>query len=105
MIDIPIPQEFKIANQVIKVSQPEFIIEDGEYYFGWFSCTKNEIRVARRIKSGGEIIDVEDEARKNTFWHEVYHCFNYFWNTETDECLAQSFANFTREFLATANAE
>jgi hypothetical protein len=50
MINETIPSKFKIANQVIKVSQPEFIIEDGEYYFGWYDCAKNEIRVARKIK-------------------------------------------------------
>lgn len=105
MINETIPSKFKIANQVIKVSQPEFIIEDGEYYFGWYDCAKNEIRVARKIKSREEVIDIEDEARKNTFWHEVFHCFNYFWNTETDECLAQSFSNFMCEFLATSDAE
>ena len=38
----------------------------------------------------------------NTCWHEIFHVFNYHMNNETDETIAQSFANFMREFESSA---
>ena len=32
---------------------------------------------------------------------ELFHAFNYYWNNEADEALAQTFANFMREFELT----
>lgn len=49
----------------------------------------------------GKIIQLTSEQIKNTFWHELFHAFNFYWNNETDEALAQTFANFMREFELT----
>ena len=76
-----IPHSFKIANH---------------------SDTELVIKVARKIKSDkGEEVSLTSEQIKNSFWHEVFHAFNFYWNNETDEALAQTFANFMREFELT----
>ena len=43
----------------------------------------------------------DKEQIKNTFWHELFHAFNYYWDNDEDEALAQVFANFMREFEIT----
>ena len=95
-----LPVKFKIANQEYKVKLVDYL-DDRE--FGEFDCIKAEIRLAKRIKSSydEEFHDLSEEQILNSFWHEVFHCFNWHWNTDTDEGLAQSFANFMREFEST----
>ena len=96
-----LPSEFKIANQIYKVKLVDRL-EDNE--FGNFDSVKAEIRIAKRVESSfdNEIYDLSEEQILNSFWHEVFHCFNWHMNTECDETIAQSFANFMREFQATS---
>lgn len=56
------------------------------------------IKIARKVKlEKGDVISLTDEQIKNSFWH----AFNFYWNNGTDEALAQTFANFMREFELT----
>lgn len=48
---------------------------------------------------GGEVIHLTEEQIKNSFWHEVFHA--YYYCNKQDESLAQTFANFMREFELT----
>ena len=49
--------------------------------------------------------DLEEGQIENTFWHELFHVFNFYFNTEQDEALAQTFANFMCEYLATKRVQ
>ena len=49
----------------------------------------------------GETIYLTEEQIKNSFWHEIFHAFNYYYNNKQDESLAQTFANFMREYELT----
>lgn len=49
----------------------------------------------------GEVIHLTEEQIKNSFWHEMFHAFNYYYNNNQDESLAQTFANFMREYELT----
>lgn len=91
--------EFVIGNQRYTVKYVDEL--DGNY--GEFDSIRAEIRIATKVRSSydDELYDLSEEQIQNTFWHEVFHCFNWHWNTETDESLAQTFANFMREFLTT----
>ena len=93
-----LPIKFKIANQTYNVLLVDHIDDSG---FGEFDSVKAEIRIAKRVKSAydGEYYDLSEEQILNSFWHEVFHCFNWHWNTDSDEGLAQSFANFMREYI------
>ena len=94
-----LPIKFKIANQEYTVKLVEYL-DDRE--FGEFDCIKAEIRIAKKIRSSfdDELYELNEEQILNTFWHELFHCFNWHWNTDLDEGLAQSFANFMREYIS-----
>lgn len=96
-----IPHSFRIANHDFEVLIQDYVEVEGDYVYGTFSSSKQQILIATRIKTEKEDLRLTDECIRNSFWHEVFHCFNYFWNTDTDEGLAQSFANFMREYEIT----
>ena len=98
------PSKFKIANQEYKVKFVDYL-EDGN--FGEFDSVLAEIRIARRVRSGydSELKELQPQQIENSYWHEVFHCFNWHFNTETDEGLAQSFANFMCEYNSSISNE
>lgn len=97
-----IPKRFKIANQWYDVEVKDEVYMDGEGVFGTHSATRAKIEIARQIKySNGDIVAFKDEQILNTFWHELFHAFTYYWNNDIDEALAQTFANFMREYEST----
>lgn len=94
-----IPHTCKIANHLYTISIEEFVQDDGDYVYGYHSDAELVIKIARKVKlDKGEEISLTAEQIKNSFWHELFHAFNFYWNNETDEALAQTFANFMREF-------
>lgn len=97
------PKEFIIANNVIKV-----IIEDIDNVnnnYGTFSDATNEIHIYRSLRIGGKIIPLTKEQLKNTFWHEVMHCFQFYSGKEYDEKEAQVYANFLRDLILSSKYE
>ena len=88
-----IPTEVTIANHTFKIVQYKELYLDDDWIFGCF-CYK-DLEICVRIKDGDSYLP--EEVIRNTYYHELFHCFNYLWNTEVDEALAQSFANFMRE--------
>lgn len=92
-----IPSKFRIACNTIEVS----IEEKGES-FGQFDSLRNKIILYLEVEdSNRELVAQTKEQLINTFYHELFHCFNFFYNTEFDEGLSQSFANFMCEYLET----
>lgn len=98
-----IPHTCRIANHLYNIQLEEFIEDDnGDTIYGYHSDAELVIKVAMKVKlERGDIISLTSEQIKNSFWHELFHAFNYYWNNETDEALAQTFANFMREFELT----
>ena len=97
-----IPKRFKIANHEYKVIVEDFVYDsNGETIFGLHDPVKLEILVATKMRRGDEIIELTDEQVYNSWYHELFHAFNFFWDNGGDESLAQSFANFMREFEST----
>ena len=94
-----IPKKFKIANQWYTVEIVDHL-EDAD--FGDFDSVRAKIRLARKVYSLDEYVELSEEQICNTCWHEIFHVFNYHMNNETDETIAQSFANFMREFESSA---
>lgn len=92
-----LPKTFSLAGlnfRVVNVPQ----VKDGEEYGRYVDVT-NTIELADRVKIDEEWKEVPYHIKENTFWHEFFHIFNYYWNTEFDESLAQVFANFMVEYL------
>lgn len=97
-----IPHSFKIANQLYKVEIQDLVFDDnGDSVFGLHDSITSTISVATRIKRGENYYTLQDEQIKNSYWHEVFHAFNWFWNNNYDEALSQTFANFMRELEST----
>lgn len=98
-----IPHTCRIANHLYTIQLDEFVEDDnGDTIYGYHSDAELVIKVAMKVKlERGDIIPLTSEQIKNSFWHELFHAFNYYWNNETDEALAQTFANFMREFELT----
>ena len=61
-----LPDKFKIANQEITV-----IIEDSLPNNGYFCDATNTIKLARTVKSEGNV-SMSDEQLRNTFYHELF---------------------------------
>ena len=93
-----IPTSFIIGNQKFNVVlYDELYLEDDPVY-GLFDYLNSEISI--RIKKLDDTL-CDKEQVFNSFWHEVFHAFNYLYNNEMNESLAQTFANFMREFQST----
>lgn len=94
-----LPKHFWIAQQMILV---EIKDEPGDV-FGYFDTAHNVIVIYTKMQSNYDhkVVELSEEQILNTYYHELFHCFNYFWNTDTDEALAQVFANFMREYERT----
>ncbi len=69
--------------------------------YGDFNDVKNLIRIAKSVEVDKELIPLTKEQILNTFYHEACHCFQWYFNTDTNEAQAQTFANFMQEFLRT----
>lgn len=98
-----IPNEYKIAGgKTIKVTLHDEL-SDGK--FGDFSPVKNEIRLARKVEEDGESWKQSVEDIERTFYHEMFHSFQWYFNTEFSEEMAQSFSNFMYEMMHTSNGD
>lgn len=92
-----IPKSYKIGGQEFKIKLVDRIRDTDNY--GEFSYCPAQIEIAKKYyDNNGNAIDIPEKQIRNTFWHEVFHSFSYMWNNETDESLAQTFANFMCEY-------
>ena len=87
---------FKIANQKIQTVLLDSL-PGGEY--GKFNDAKNEILIAKSVVVDDEVIELTEQQMQNTFFHEVIHAFQFYYNNEFDEAQAQVYANFICEML------
>ena len=94
-----LPNKFKIANQEITVVMEDSLPNND---YGYFCDATNTIKLARTINSehDGEVI-LSDEQVRNTFYHELFHVFQFYFNDEFNETQAQVYANFMCEFIET----
>lgn len=91
-----IPNKFTIGGQEFEVKLVDRIRDTNNY--GEFSYCPALIEIATKYYDEQGCHDIPENQIKNTYWHEVFHAFNYMWNADTDESLAQSFANFMCEY-------
>lgn len=93
-----LPKSFYIAGIKIDITFVDYLPNS----VGQFNDCTNEIKIAKRVKIDDELVTIPKENIINTFWHEVFHAFNYYWNNQASEEFAQVMANFMTEFLRTA---
>lgn len=100
-----IPESFNIAGgktiEVKLLDTIESCSQKGHYLFGDFNDASSIIRIAKNVPVDGEDFIQTDEDMKRTFWHELFHVFQFYGGFEMDESLAQVFSNFMYEFQNT----
>ena len=93
---LQIPKSFTLCGTTIIVEKVEYI-EDGNIY-GRFCDFTSTITIAEKIWHEGGFVQVPEHIQIKTFYHELFHAFNYNLNTEASEEIAQTFSNFMYEF-------
>ena len=94
-----IPKSFRIGGG--KLFTVELVDNIEHKTYGDFSDAEALIRVAQKISVDGKEVNISEEDQLRTYLHELIHCFNWMYNCECDEALAQTFSNFLYEYLQT----
>lgn len=90
-----IPEEITILKHKIKVIHVRTL--DGK--FGLFDPVKNEIKIALYVLSDDEEVALSPTQILHTFWHEVFHVFQWFYEGGFNEGQSQAYAGFMLEFF------
>jgi len=88
-----IPKEITILKHKIKVIHVRTL----EDKFGEFDPVKLEIKIAQYALSNDKEVALSSEQVLHTFWHEVFHVFQWFYEGEYNEGQSQTYAGFMLE--------
>ena len=88
-----IPKEITVLNHTIKVEVVD-ILDDK---FGEFDPVKLEIKIAQYALSNDREVALSEIQILHTFWHEVFHVFQWFYEGEYNEGQSQTYAGFMLE--------
>lgn len=91
-----IPKGFTLHGCPITVEVVNSL-EDNNY--GEFVDAKELIKVARTVKVDKETVQLSQTQVENTFWHEVFHAFQWHVKGEYDETEATSYAGLMVELI------
>lgn len=97
MINDKIPSEFELAGIKFKVIEKESIKDDDTELYGEFDTNKNTISLAKTIYNE----EVTPQTKINTFYHELAHVLQYYYNNNLDESFAQSVGNLLMQYSQT----
>lgn len=98
---IEIPDTVRVAGNEIKI-----ILEDKvpDNNYGYWSDVTNTIHLARTIEEKyAGVVTLTPNQIRNTYYHELMHVFQFYYNNRTDEGQAQVYANFICEYLDSIN--
>lgn len=90
-----IPKQITIFKHIIKITDID-VLEDK---FGEFDPATNTIKLAKHITSNNIKTELSNIQRLHTFWHEVFHAFQWFYEGEYNESQSQVYAGFILEIL------
>lgn len=90
-----IPEEITILKHKIKVIHVRTLDDK----FGLFDPVKNEIKIAQYVHSNDEEVALSPIQTLHTFWHEVFHVFQWFHEGAYNEGQSQAYAGFLLELF------
>ena len=91
-----IPERFKVAGFEVTVN---FVDKTDDNNYGYWDDVNNTIVISKNISmKNGELTPLSDRQIKNTFYHELYHAFQFYSGREYSEVECNIFANFMLEF-------
>lgn len=91
-----IPKSFTINGFPITVEVVQHL-EDNNY--GDYSDAKELIRIAKTVKADKETVQLSPTQIENTFWHEVFHAFQFHSKGEYDERESAAYAGLMIELI------
>lgn len=98
-----IPESFECAGHTIKVEMHDEL--PGNQY-GLFYDAPRVIKIARslNVEDYGRV-ELTEQQMMNTFWHEYFHCCQFFAGEKYSETQAQTYANFMCELIKTKQSK
>ena len=93
-----IPETFILGCHTFKVQLYRELYDGNDPLYGQFDYDEQVIRI-RIFKDNDELLS--RECILNTYYHELFHAFNYLWNTGSDESLSSTFAMLMCEYETT----
>ena len=101
-----IPKRYKIGGQWFDVKMFD-LVDKGENH-GTFQYGKPLISIATKCKDYDDetqLLEMSESQIKNTFYHELFHSFQYMGGYDLEERVASTFAAFMCEFDETKEYE
>lgn len=92
-----IPRSFKFAGITFNVEIVHDICNNDESEYADFDTNTNTIRLARTIDKEY----VTEQTMINSYYHELAHALQYYYNNQLDETFAQCIGNFLMEYNQT----
>ena len=98
-----IPESFECAGHTIKVEMHDEL-PDNRY--GAFYDAPGVIKIAKSlsVEDYGKV-ELTEQQMMNTFWHEYFHCCQFFAGEKYSETQAQTYANFMCELIKTKHSK
>ena len=98
-----LPSEFKCAGNTIKVQLVEKTHNNN--YGNWCDVT-NTITIAKTIELEDKtVVRLTEDQITNTFWHELIHCFQFYFDNSYSEAQSQVYANFMCEYFESITSD
>ena len=98
-----LPSEFKCAGNTIKVQLVEKTHNNN--YGNWCDAT-NTITIAKTVELEDKtVVRLTEDQITNTFWHELIHCFQFYFDNSYSEAQSQVYANFMCEYFKSITSE
>lgn len=95
-----LPQKFTINSQEITIEIVDTLPNNN---FGQYGCITDNIKIATSVKDDeGNIVKLKDEQIFNTFWHELFHAFQFHSKGKYSEVESNVYAGFLVEFFKTS---
>lgn len=88
-----LPKQITIFGNTIDIIEVDCVNEE----MGDFSPVTNTIHVARHTLSDGIKCELSPKQKVQTFWHEVFHAFQYYSTGKYDEAQSQVYSGFMSE--------
>lgn len=95
-----IPKQFTIHGHTITVKEVEKLDDNT---FGRYSSVREQIAIAHKVESDGELIALTREQIEHSFWHEVGHAFQWHTRGKYSESEAQCYAGLMIELIKSSD--
>lgn len=91
-----IPKKFTINGQTVTVEVVDRLPSNN---YGEYSDATEKVSIAKTIEENGRTIKLSHLQLENTFWHEVFHVFQFHGKGEFSESESSTYAGMMVELI------